>query len=180
MKDRFYPLFTFLIRITYPWGLGKIIHFTLKQFNLLSNPMGYGGIILSTRLVLDRFKKLNDNLNHRKIIASIYSKLINPKILSPKLTEQIPLSSNLRFPIFVDKREKLVKYLANNQIFVSDIWYDGPISPKRFLSQTSYGGQCPNAELAAEEILNLPTHINTSEKDAERISQLINQWLKLK
>ncbi len=177
MKDRFYPLFTFLIRKTYPFGLGKVMHFALKQFNLLSNPMGNEGQILSIALVLDQFKKIDDNLNHRKIIASIYSKLINPKILSPKLTKQIPLSSNLRFPIFVENRNSLIKFLAGKQIFVSDIWYDAPVAPKKYLPQTDYAGQCPNAEIASTQIVNLPTHINVSEKDAEKISALINKFV---
>lgn len=138
--------------------------------------MGNGGKILNTELVLDQFKNLNDNLNHRKIIASIYSKLINPKILSPKLVEQIPLSTNLRFPIFVENRDNLVKFLAKNKIFISDIWYDSPISPKKYMSQTDYSGQCPNAEIISAAILNLPTHINVSQQDAGKISALINKF----
>lgn len=180
MKDKFYPLFTYLIRKTYSFGLGKIIHFILKNLRLLSSPMSPGSNLPNSKLVLFQFEKLDDNLNQRKTIASIYAKLINPKILSPKLMEQIPLSSNLRFPIFVENRGSLIKYLGENQIFVSDIWYDAPIAPKKYLSQTDYTGQCPNAELASEEILNLPTHINVTEKDAEKIANLINQWLKLK
>lgn len=171
MKDKFYPLFTYCIRRTYPFGLGKILHFLLKNLGLLSNPMSQGKNMPNPKLVLWQFAKLDDNLNHRKIIASVYAKLITPKILSPKIVSQIPLSSNLRFPIFVENREGLIKFLAKNQIFVSDIWYDAPIAPN---------GQCPNSELASEEIVNLPTHINVSEKDAEKISDLLNQWLQPK
>lgn len=185
LLDRLYPFFTYLIRKTYPFGLGKILHFILKNLKLLSDPMDGGKGIHKlpswySNLAIQQFINLNNNLNHRKIIASIYSKLINPKILSSKLAEQIPLSTNLRFPIFVEKREDLIKFLERNQIFVSDIWYDGPIAPKKYLSQTDYGGQCPNAQLASDEIINLPTHINVNEKDAERISNLINLWLKSK
>lgn len=177
MKDRFYPLLTYLIRNTYSYGLGKIIHFALKKTNILSDPMSHGGGILNTELILYQFENLVNTLNHRKVIASMYAKFISPKILSPKLVSQISYSTNLRFPIFVKKREGLIKYLAESQIFVSDIWYDSPISPKKYLPQTDYSGQCPNAELASEEILNLPTHINITEKDAEKISVLVNQWL---
>lgn len=177
MKNKFYPLFTYLIRKTYSIGFGKIIHLVLKNLRLLANPMSRGENMPNPKLVLWQFAKLDDNLNHRKVIAAIYAKLINPKILSPKLVSQIHLSTNLRFPIFVENREDLVKYLAKSQIFVSDIWYDAPISPKRFLHQTNYNGECPNAELAAEEIVNLPTHMNVSEKNAKEISDLINKWL---
>ncbi|MBI3088721.1 MAG: DegT/DnrJ/EryC1/StrS family aminotransferase [Candidatus Colwellbacteria bacterium] len=64
-----------------------------------------------------------------------------------------------------------------NKVFVSDVWYDAPISPHKYLHLTNYQqGQCPLAEKIASRILNLPTHINVSEKEADRITELINQW----
>lgn len=182
--DRFYPLFTYLIRITYPVAAGKIIHQILKGFKLLSGPMDQLENDLHQlpswycNLVSFTFSHLSDNLDHRRKIASIYTDNINPKIISPKISSLINLSSNLRSPIFVNKRVDLINYLAKNQIFVSDIWYDGPIAPKKYLTLTDYHNQCPNAELAASEILNLPTHINISKENAEEISNLINQWYK--
>ncbi len=185
LKDRFYPTFTYLIRNTYQWKLGKILHFILKKLNFLSEPMNGGGGLRKLPawycpLIKSQFEKLRENLNHRKKIALIYASQINPKIISPNLVRKVEFSSNLRFPIFVEKRVSLIKFLADNQIFISDIWYDAPIAPKKYLSQTDYANQCPNAELASEEILNLPTHKNVSELNAERISNLINLWLKSK
>ena len=183
--DKLYPFSTFIIRKTYPFVIGKVLHFILKNLKLLSQPMSGGDQIKKlpgwySKLIKSQFDKLNDNLNHRKIIASIYAKSINSKILSPKIVEQISQSSNLRFPIFVRNRESLIKFLAENQIFVSDIWYDAPIAPKKYLQLTDYSGQCPNSEMASAEILNLPTHRNVSEETAKNISNLINQWLKYK
>lgn len=183
--DRLYPLFTYLIRKTYPFTLGKILHFILKNLKLLSQPMNDGDKIHKLpgwygKLIKIQFDRLIDNLNHRKIIASIYAKSIDPKILSPNIVRGIHLSSNLRFPIFIRNRETLIKYLAQKEIYVSDIWYDAPIAPKKYLQFTNYFGQCPNAELASAEILNLPTNITVSEKDAERISELVNLWLQSK
>jgi len=183
--DRVYPLFTYLIRNTYTFGAGKLLHFILKKLNLLSGPMDGGNQINELpawycSLIKTQFDRLEENLQHRKKIAAIYATQINPKIISSKVSAAINLSANLRFPIFVKNREGLIKYLAGNQVFISDIWYDGPIAPKKYLAQTNYNGQCPNAEKVSREILNLPTHINTTEKDAKQISYLINQWLKLK
>lgn len=180
--DKLYPFFTFLIRKTYFFGLGKLFHYFLKKLNLLSKPMpninGFHNLPnWYSKLIAKQFENSDENLNHRKAVASIYAKLINPKILSPKIVEQIPLSTNLRFPIFVNKRGDLIKYLAQRGIYISDIWYDAPIAPKKYLSQTDYTNQCPNAELASAEILNLPTHQNVSQNDAQKISNLVNQWL---
>lgn len=182
--DRFYPFFTWVIRKTYFIGIGKLFHFILKRFNLLSQPMTASTDIHQlpgwyAKLLTSQFNDLEENLKHRRKIATVYSNNINPKILSKTITDQISSSANLRFPIFVKNRNSLIKFLAENQIFISDIWYDAPIAPKKYLDQTDYkSGLCPNAELASDEILNLPTHKNVKEKDAKRISNLINLWLK--
>lgn len=182
--DRFYPLLTYKIRRGYEFGVGKLLHFLLKRFRLLSQPMasGVGGDFHKLpnwycNLINRSFSELPKHLLHRRAIATIYSTQINPKVQSKTIASRIHLSSNLRFPIFVTNRSELIKYLAEKGVFVSDIWYDAPISPRRFLKLTDYSNQCPNAEIASEEILNLPTHTNVTKKDAEKISQLINQWL---
>jgi dTDP-4-amino-4,6-dideoxygalactose transaminase len=50
-------------------------------------------------------------------------------------------------------------------------WYTTPIAPfDTKLEEMHYKiGMCPNAEWLAKRTLNLPTHINISDKDAKRI-----------
>lgn len=182
VKDRFYPLFTYLIRNTYQFGLGKIIHAVLKSFNLLSSPMAsQNGIALwSSKLAQEQLGNLESNLDHRRKIAAVYSQNIDKKILFEKLVKNITVSTNLRFPIFVDNRQGLINFLKKESIFVSDIWYDAPIAPKKYMNQTDYNGECPNSEKISEKILNLPTHRNVTEKDAGKISKFINLWLNQK
>lgn len=182
LRDRFYPFLTYIIRNSYSLKVGKLLHFILKKLDLLSKPMpdivGFHELPnWYAKLIYHRFKNLDNNLNHRKTIAGIYSKLINPKILSTKIVNKISVSSNLRFPIFIENRQNLIKYLAKKRIYVSDIWYEAPIAPKKYLSRTDYNNQCQNSELASQVILNLPTHKNVSSENAENISNLINQWL---
>lgn len=182
--DRCYPVFTYLIRQTYSLGIGKVLHFILRNLHLLSGPMdqpdGQFHQLPSwyCHLINLAFARLSDDLTHRRNIACWYVKSINPKLISPKIANTVSLSSNLRFPIFVNNRASLIKYLATHQIFISDIWYDAPVAPKRYLQLTDYRHQCPHAELASDEIVNLPTSINVKMEDAEKISHLINQWLK--
>ena len=40
LVDRFYPIFTYIIRTTYRIKFGKLIHAILKKVGLLSNPIG--------------------------------------------------------------------------------------------------------------------------------------------
>ena len=114
--DRLYPLFTFLIRKTYGVGFGKILHKVLKTFKLLSNPMSDAGQIHSLEswycfLILKEFKNLEKNIFHRKKIASIYEETLNKNLVADFIKRTIPLSTNLRFPIIVDGRERVINYL---------------------------------------------------------------------
>ena len=171
-KDRLYPSLTYKIRFLYHLGLGKLLHFLIKKLNFLSKPMQEGLYDFYSlpnwycNLALYEFKKLSQQLNHRRKIAKIYSDNLDKKILQSRITNQITLSSNLRFPIFVENRNSLIKFLKKSEIFISDIWYDD-VAP-----------ECPNAVEISKTILNLPTHINVTEKDALRITERINVWLK--
>lgn len=183
--DRLYPLFTFIIRKTYRVGIGKAIHKVLKFFKLLSNPMSDGRDIHSLpawycSLVFQEFENLEKNLSHRKKIAEIYAEKLHKSICSDFVKQHISSATNLRFPIFISKRYGFINHLKRNAVFVSDIWYDSPIAPKKYLHFSNYDHQCPNAEEVSEQMLNLPTHRNISEKDAEFIAKKINQWLQWK
>lgn len=173
LKDRLYPLLTYKIRFLYDLGLGKLLHFTLKNLNLLSKPMQEGLYDFYSlpnwycNLALIEFNNLSQQLNHRKDIAKIYKDNLDKKILQERITNNISISSNLRFPIFVENRKGLIKFLKQSKIFVSDIWYDD-VAP-----------ECPNAVEVSKKIINLPTHINVTEKGALKISERINTWIKL-
>lgn len=173
LKDKLYPLFTYKIRFLYDIGFGKLLHYLLKNLNLLSKPMNEGLYDFYSlpnwycNLALNEFKKLSKQLDHRKEIAKIYAKNLNKKILNSKIIEKISTSSNLRFPIFVENRGDLIKFLKKDRVFVSDIWY------------YSVAPECPNAVEISRRILNLPTHINVSKENALKIAERINEWLKL-
>lgn len=179
--DKLYPFFTFLIRKTYPSGFGKILHEILKRLHLLSNPMGENDELVELpswycSLVYQQFKELDKNLDHRRKIARIYAEKMDQKIVSKQVCENINRASNLRFPIFVSERANLISYLKRYGVFVSDIWYDAPIAPKKYMRLTNYTKQCPQSESISELIVNLPTHKNISEKQALEIANKINLW----
>lgn len=186
-KDRFYPLFTFFIRKTYKIGVGKVLHFILKKTDSLSKPVdnNSAGDIHELpnwycKSIYDEFLFLDKNLNKRREIAKIYASILDKRIISEKLNDKINSSSNLRFPIFIKNRKNLIEFLKKENIFVSDIWNDAPIAPRKYLSKTSYKmGECQNSEYISERIVNLPTHRNVSKKDAKFIAERINKWMEL-
>lgn len=186
LRDRFYPVFTFVIRNTYLIGLGKIIHEILRNLNLLSSPMANSNALKLNKLsgwysylIFGELINLQNNLNHRKQIAKIYINKLNPKILTDNVKKNFDKATNLRFPILVENRKSLIEYLKNKNIYVSDIWYDSPIAPKKYMKLTDYVNQCPISEEISESIVNLPTHRNVSVKEADRITKEVNKWLKL-
>lgn len=182
--DKLYPLFTYLIRTTYAIGLGKVLHALLKKAHLLSQPMGEKGSRMLTlpdwycQLIVDEFAQSEAQLKHRRQIASIYAETVDSGCLSEKIVDAVPQATNLRFPLFVKNREKVINALKNQGVYISDIWYDAPIAPKKYLSMTNYSGQCPEAEKVSATILNLPTHINITATKARQIAEEVNKWQK--
>lgn len=163
--DRLYPLFTYKIRSTYAIYLGKYLHWFLKKTKLLAEPMPKGEIYYHqlpnwySLLVNYQFSKFNETFKHRNQIASIYK---NTLTISP--------FGVLRSSLLVEDRDSLVKFLRTNSIFISDIWYNKPVSPS---------GECSVTEKILKTIVNLPTHINVTKTEADRISILVNKWLNI-
>jgi len=187
IKDRFYPLFTFLIRNLYSIGIGKLLHFGLKELGILSQPVEGDENISPHKITgwhsgmaIEIFMELNKNLTHRRKIAKVYAENLDKEILSADYVEKINSSSCIRFPIFVKNRQDLVDQLRGKGIFISDVWYDAPIAPVRFMTKTTYGGECQVSEKISLEIVNLPTHLNVTESDAKKICSYINKWLNTK
>lgn len=169
LRDRFYPLFTYLIRTTYALGVGKLFHASFKFLGLLSQPMGdthqlkpHSLPAWYCRLAYLALTRSKSDLKHRRAIASIYAS-----------------NFTLRALLLVSNRDHLIGFLKAHGVYVSDIWYDAPIAPKKYLSATTYHHQCPQAETIAATIINLPTHKHISPSQAQILAHLINQWLKL-
>lgn len=180
-QDKFYPFFTYIIRKTYKSGVGKLLHLVLKKTRLLSNPMKsdvFKNISdWHATLAFQEFKKLDDQIEHRQKIARIYKDSIKPVSQFKEAASLIKYSTCLRFPIKVAARDEFIKYAKSYGLYISDIWYDAPVAPRRFLEKSGYKtGECPNAETVSKIIVNLPTHMQVSEADAHFISQLVNTW----
>jgi dTDP-4-amino-4,6-dideoxygalactose transaminase/lipid II:glycine glycyltransferase (peptidoglycan interpeptide bridge formation enzyme) len=178
LKDRLYPMLTWKIRLAYALGIGKPYHAFLRYLGILSRPLDEspGPRALPDWYcanILRQFRALENVARHRREIAEIYARHLDAQFLLPLRPER---SANLRFPILTDGRERLIEYLRDRHIRVSDIWYDAPVAPKKYLHRTNYAGQCPQAEKISETILNLPTHINVSARDARVIAEAVNEW----
>ena len=184
VRDRFFPLITWCIRKTYTVGFGKILHRLCRVLQVLSQPLvvdlAYEVHALPDwycSIAMRQYALLPVVTAHRRALMHIYATELDRQVLEPVIYDHLAESIYLRFPILVEEKDGLVAYLRQKQIYVSDVWYDAPIAPEKYLHLTSYAGECPQAEQVAKKILNLPTHRNVSPTQAHTIVREVNAWI---
>jgi dTDP-4-amino-4,6-dideoxygalactose transaminase len=77
----------------------------------------------------------------------------------------------LRFPLRVAWKEALLARAREERIELGS-WFESPLHPIPLAEHARFGyepGQCPNAERAAREVVNLPLHRRVTRAEAERI-----------
>lgn len=122
-----------------------------------------------------QFNKLSAFNNHRKEIAEFYyQELKNTKFVLPKKDGSI----FLRFAVQHPKAHEILYEAWHKENMLLGDWYRRPIDPyDTKLEEMKYReGICSNAEYLAKKTLNLPTHINISKTDAQRIVNFLKQW----
>ena len=112
-------------------------------------------------VIADRvLKKVNGYIKKRNYVAKIYDsefKNLNNFIKVPHRLKNTKEAYQL-YIISVKKRDKLIKYLNNNNIECK-IHYPIPLHfQKPFINQKYKKGDFPNAEKQSKEIITLPCH----------------------
>lgn len=181
-RDHIYPLLTYIIRLTYPLYLGRILLYFSKLFHIIQSPIKprfeYITALPSAlaALAVRQFEGLDAQLLHRKKLAEIYFKQLSK--ICPVEWELLERGSNVRFPILVQNPDRLLKFLAKKHIYIQDRWYRQPVDSGTLQYFSKYrSGTCPVAESYAAEIVNLPTHQNISKTDAEYIASAVQEFL---
>ena len=180
------PVYNFL-------DLGKIFLVLSQWFNVLSKAVhwkekrglrpDYFPKALPNALAvmaLNQFSKLEKFQQHRKKLFNYYSESLADA--SFKLPEQNPKiqQSYLRFTVQHKNAHNIIYEAWHKQNILLGDWYTTVIAPfDTKLEDMQYKpSTCPNAEWLAKRTLNLPTHINISEKDAERIINFLKKYAK--
>jgi dTDP-4-amino-4,6-dideoxygalactose transaminase len=130
-------------------------------------------------LALKQFKKLEKFNNHRKEIADFYKKELEnfnlPLAKSQKGIEPV----FMRYPVLMKKEtEETLREARKRRIFLDDGWRRSPVvPPDTDINKMQYiPASCPWAEKVAKNILNLPTHINISKKEAQIIVDFLKTY----
>jgi len=186
-------MLNFLILPIYSlFDLGKIFLVLSQWFHILSKAVHWKekkGVRPSyfpkalpnalAKLAQNQFLKLNRFYAHRESLSRFYyEKLKGTSFPSSNNFSSEVKSSFLRFTLKHPKAHEII-YNAwqNNNILIGD-WYTSPIAPNDTnLEMMHYTvGSCPIAEKLASETFNLPTHINISIKDAQKIINFLEKY----
>ena len=165
-QQLFHPIAFSVILPTYNMVIGKIMLEAFKRMRLLSipnppsfYPKRYPNALAT--LLLKQLAKLEKYNETRRDIASYYRKELKKGTLDNG-------AIYLRFPVLVDNPVGVMRQAKKQGILLGN-WYYNVIDPKGVdLKVVGYiRGSCPNAETAAEHIINLPTLI--TKQDAREV-----------
>jgi len=130
-------------------------------------------------LALNQFKKLDRFNKHRKDLADFYSRELKGFDMPlDGVCDGNPVF--MRYPVLLPvDTDGVLKNARKRKMFLDDGWRKSPIVPLGSdLTKMNYIlGSCKKAEKVAQDILNLPTHINISEKEAKKIINFLKELI---
>ncbi len=192
LRQLLHPLILWLAKKTYTFlTLGKIILELAKKLKLISlavetrEKRGEAPVFAFQQLpnalailTLNQFKKLDLFNSHRKKMAVFYTKVLknNSHFILPKTRENSE-SIYLRFTLLSVEAPKIIQEALQKGMELGS-WYNTPIAPEGVDYAKVYylEGSCPQAENFSRQSLNLPTHIQITAKDAQKIVDFIKQY----
>lgn len=134
LQDRWYPFFGLMTRALYHVKIGKYFMSFLVKTHQVQR---------SADAKLDRHVRLEH----------YQAKLALRQLKSFPSSGRPPLRD---FKFYKNKEKKLAEF-AKKGIFLSESWYETPISPRRYYKDLDFPEKsCPNAVYAAEHIINAP------------------------
>lgn len=138
----------------------------------------------------NQLSKLDTFYNHRKQLSQFYyENLKNTSFILPDMADKSRSQSDrgssissgqsfLRFAVRHPKAHEIIYDAWHHQNILLGDWYTTAIAPDDTKMETMRykQGMAPNAEKLSKETINLPTHINISMEDAERVVNFLNKW----
>ena len=171
--------------------LGRLILILLQKLNVLSKAVhnkekkgkipDYFPKKLPNALAIlasNQFKKLERFNEHRREIAKIYENELKGKFNLPfsRGNKDRELTF-MKYPILVENSDKILKEMKKYDIHLDDGWRKSPVVPPDtdLIAMKYQKGSCPKSEKLANQILNLPTHINITEEKAKKIINILEK-----
>lgn len=130
------------------------------------------------RLLLRRSLRDSRVVMHRRRLKRVYDALLEAAGL-PVL--RLPTGIDpvlLRYPVRVEHKVRVLAEAKRRGFEIGD-WYSHPIDRPESLSAEVLGyqqGSCPQGELAAREVINLPMNLNVTEESARRVVEFLKEF----
>jgi dTDP-4-amino-4,6-dideoxygalactose transaminase len=126
-----------------------------------------------------QLNKLAANIEHRRHMTQLYDSLLTEAGHRPLVYDHAVINPVLvRYPIRVKDKQQALHDAADAGVELGS-WFECPLHPIE-TPLSAYGymlGMCPQAEKAAEEVVNLPVHSRVSEKTVRRTVEFIKKYL---
>ena len=168
-----YPTTTAMLTRMFRWMTQKgwVVGSSNKaEFDVVTPPnYALSAIPVQCRWGRRQLIRIQANIAHRFKTAERYFEEL------PKLgytVPRLPAGADmpiLRFPLRVANKDEALAKAADYGVEIGS-WFECPLHPKE-TDQAAFGyrdGDCPVAEKAAREVVNLPTHRRVSARDIER------------
>jgi len=127
--------------------------------------------------ILDLKLKYLDGWNkQRRNIAKIYQDNINNSKIKMQFQPEWAESNYHLFVITTDKRDKLMNYLSDNNIYCG-LHYPVPCHLQKAFKYLGYEeGSLPNSEYLAKHCISLPMYPELCTEDLEKVLDVINKY----
>lgn len=137
-------------------------------------PYGYNSVMsedhcAQVNFLLSKYKKLQKK---RQEVRDLYDKLLNKFSIYSIKTAQGTVSSNQKYVIKVNNRDKLREYLASKGI-ETQINYQTPMPHYPFFNSMD---SFPNAEKLSREVITLPLYPHLKKAEVEYICEQIGKF----
>ena len=130
---------------------------------------------VQARSGLRQLYKIDENIRHRKELVQLYDNLLEQEGWSIHRTDSAIAEPVLvRYPVRIDGKSEALEKAAGAGIELGS-WFESPLHPiETPLEVYDFKpGSCPQAEKAAQEVVNLPLHPRVNEKTARRTVEFI-------
>ncbi len=119
-------------------------------------------------LALRQLLRLDGNLAHRRKIAAVYARSLSAHGFAVPQPHPKAEPAFVRYPVFVGDRAAVQRSAARHAVLGT--WFTSVLEEAVSPAHGGYqAGSCPQAEAAVGHLVNLPTHLRVSRRDAEAV-----------
>ena len=124
-------------------------------------------------LALRQLDRLEQNLAHRRALASVYAEALAPHGFTAPEVPDGAEPAWVRYPVRVADRDAAVRALRRR--VVPGTWFTSVQEEAVRPTINGYvAGSCPRAETAGRQLINLPTHPRVTPEDAGDLVEILS------